>query len=590
MRYARALKNPALLCTLLLALCTLAAYPLAEIGSNDDFAYVRSAKALAETGHFIYFGWSSAMLGWQLAFGALFIKLFGFSFTATRASILFVALATTFLLQRTFVHLGLRQTNATFATLTLVLSPLFIPLSFSFMSDIPGFFAIVLSLYLCLRAIEAPLPSQATIWLIAAMVSSSILGTARQTGWLGILVIVPSACWILRNRRLSFVSLAIVWLLCVCFIFGCLSWFNRQMYTTIETSSGMAKDYTGIAIAAIRVPLELSLFLLPILIAFIFELTKENRRVVAVSFAGILLFTAFLFFRIHSYSVGLILAPAANGIGDYVTTVGTLELPAVGARPVVLQPAARAILTVFCDFSAFAFVVLLITKGLTKPVATSVAHPERLSWRQLFLLLGPLTLAYCVFLGLRILSGSMFDRYLLPLLLVLAFVALYFYQERISSRLPRICFVVLFLFAAYGVAGTHDMFAADRARLAIIQQLRATGLSRTSFYGGFGYDGWTQIDSQGYIDADEIHTPAGTNHLPPWRHRFQPCGYWPAQYLPAIQPQYVVSYDNSTCDPQNRFAPVSYRLWLPPFSSYLYARAVSPGRVAELTSSTTHAP
>ena len=129
---ARAFKNPAtspILCTLLLALCTLAAYPFVEMGSNDDFAYVRSAKALAETGHFIYFGWSSAMLGWQLALGALFIKLFGFSFTVTRVSILVVALATTFLLQRTFVHLGLRQANATFATLTLVLSPLFIPLS-----------------------------------------------------------------------------------------------------------------------------------------------------------------------------------------------------------------------------------------------------------------------------------------------------------------------------------------------------------------------------------------------------------------------------------------------------------------------------
>src|SRR5438270_11536856 len=104
---AAASQRAAILCALLLAICTLASYPFAEIGNNDDFAYVRSAKALADTGQIMYFGWSSAMLGWQLALGALFIKLFGASFTIARASMLLVAIATAFLLQRTFVRLGL---------------------------------------------------------------------------------------------------------------------------------------------------------------------------------------------------------------------------------------------------------------------------------------------------------------------------------------------------------------------------------------------------------------------------------------------------------------------------------------------------
>jgi hypothetical protein len=127
--FERGLKRPALLCSLLLGFCTLASYPFVEMAQCDDFSYIRSAKTLAETGHIIYYGWASAMLGWQLALGALFIKIFGFSFSATYASVLLVALATAFLLQRTFVLLGLRETNAAFATLTLVLSPLFLPLS-----------------------------------------------------------------------------------------------------------------------------------------------------------------------------------------------------------------------------------------------------------------------------------------------------------------------------------------------------------------------------------------------------------------------------------------------------------------------------
>jgi hypothetical protein len=84
---------------LLLGFCTLATYPFVEMGQCDDFSYVRSAKTLAETGHVVYYGWASAMLGWQLALGALFFKIFGFSFTTAYASVLLVALATAFLLR-----------------------------------------------------------------------------------------------------------------------------------------------------------------------------------------------------------------------------------------------------------------------------------------------------------------------------------------------------------------------------------------------------------------------------------------------------------------------------------------------------------
>ena len=67
------------------------------------------------------------MLGWQLYFGALFVKLFGFSFTAVRFGTVVEAMATAFLLQRTFVRAGLNSWNATLATMTFVLSPLYFP-------------------------------------------------------------------------------------------------------------------------------------------------------------------------------------------------------------------------------------------------------------------------------------------------------------------------------------------------------------------------------------------------------------------------------------------------------------------------------
>lgn len=118
---------PALLCALTPVLCYLIVHPYAEVGIDDDWSYIRTAQVLAQTGHIVYNGWATAMLGWQLYVGAFFVKLFGFSFTAVRLSSLVAAVATAFLMERTLVRAGISEWNATLATMTFVLSPLYLP-------------------------------------------------------------------------------------------------------------------------------------------------------------------------------------------------------------------------------------------------------------------------------------------------------------------------------------------------------------------------------------------------------------------------------------------------------------------------------
>ncbi len=48
---------------------------------NDDWSYMWSARVLAKTGCVVYNGWATAMLTWQLYWGALFVRLFGFLFS-----------------------------------------------------------------------------------------------------------------------------------------------------------------------------------------------------------------------------------------------------------------------------------------------------------------------------------------------------------------------------------------------------------------------------------------------------------------------------------------------------------------------------
>jgi len=576
----RDLKGPAIICAILLVVCVLAAHPFAEMADNDDFAYVRSAKILAETGHITYVGWASAMLGWQLALGALFIKVFGFSFTAARVSILLIAACTAFLLQRCFVGLGLNEKNATFATLTMVLSPLFIPLSFSFMSDVPSLFTIVLCLYCCLRTLRTTEPRYATAWLIFAAVSNVLLGTARQTGWIGVLVMIPSTLWLLRRRGLSMRLIGVVWMLCVGSVLYCLYWFDHQAYATTESAPHIKKDFhyfLDASDATLRIFLGLALFLMPVLVAYAVEIFKGSRRMLLFVSAGFFILLGLILFRFDSYSVQSILSPSVGWIGDYVTPVGILEDPAIGSPPVVLHPVVRIILTLVCYFASASFLAYLFQVTRLTPVSS--ADRRGLSWHQLAILLGPYVLAYGAFLALRSISGIMFDRYLLPLLIVMIFVATRIYQERFSEQLPRVCFVVLIVFAAFGIAGTHDLFARERARLAAIGELQAAGLPRDAFYGGFGYDGWTQIDRQGHIDAGGINMPPGSRHFKGKIVTFKSCDYGMAKYFPAIHAQYALSYDEVSCDGPSQFAPVHYRLWLPPYASTIYIRKVVPETV-----------
>src|ERR1700761_2528087 len=143
----------AFVCALSVLLCEFLAHPVANMGICDDGPYILIAHTLATTGHIVYNGWPAAMLGWQLYAGAALIKLFGFSFTVVRMSTMLVGSATAFFLQRSLVRAGITENNATIGTLTLVLSPLYVLLSASYMSDIFGLFAVVLCLYSCLRAL-----------------------------------------------------------------------------------------------------------------------------------------------------------------------------------------------------------------------------------------------------------------------------------------------------------------------------------------------------------------------------------------------------------------------------------------------------
>jgi hypothetical protein len=76
------------LCGLVVLVFILLSYPISNQAYWDDFDSTMTALNFARTGHVMFNGWLAPTQGWEIVWGALFIKLFGFSFTVVRLSTL----------------------------------------------------------------------------------------------------------------------------------------------------------------------------------------------------------------------------------------------------------------------------------------------------------------------------------------------------------------------------------------------------------------------------------------------------------------------------------------------------------------------
>jgi hypothetical protein len=564
----------ALLCSILLVGCIISSYPVAEVGINDEWSYVRSADLMASTGHMVYMGWASAMLGWLIPLGALFVKIFGFSFTAVRASGSAVAVLNAFVMQRCFVRSGLSERNGTVATLAIVLSPLYLPLATTFMSDLPGMAVWLLCYYGCLRAVQASSDKAATTWLVAACVLTAVGGTARQSAWLGLLIMVPCACWILRGRRLPWIGIVVAWLGSVAFIFAALHWFSRQPYSLNEelVAAYVDRDLITPFLAHIaRTVFSVCFFLVPLTVAFVPHLEVREtraRRLIYFASAATAGFAISLLARHHFVSW---LAPFS---GNCFTEKGLMDVQ-FGARPVVLEPWVRVLLTLFtlvCTVAALSYCGA--ASGRRTPASRE--GQESPSWTVILVLLLPSTAAYLAMLAHRALFAYVFDRYLLTVLFVGALLLVRFYQERISFRLPAACIAAVAVSAIFAVAANHDLFAMERARVAATQELVRSGIGRERFYGGWEYDGWTQVDHYGFVNTGGLRMPSGVSVNPPIRYKVEPkpCNNRFAPFYPAIHPEYEVSFEPTDCNGPSGFPPIEYRLWLPPYKADIYITRV----------------
>jgi hypothetical protein len=526
------------------------------MGISDDWSYIQIAQNLARTGHILYNGWVTPVLGWQLYLAAAFIKLFGFSFTAPRMSTLLIGCLTAFLLHRTLVRLGLTERNATLGTLTFVLSPLFMMLAVTFMTDVPGFFGILLCFYACIRALQADSDQSAILWLAFAVLGNYICGSSRQIAWLGALVLVPSALYLLRSRRVVLLSGLAIAALGFAAVFTTMHWFAHQPYTQAEPFTLSFAKYTtavGLFTHYARALLEMTLLLLPITLAYLWQARRWPRNILA--FAALLVVVATALYALHPRSDwNFLLNPF---MGEWLGIRGTFEaVSLIGQPPIVIGHYPHILLGVLTLGSLFSIAVA----PLLPRRATATTSQTPISAHRLLCLFGPFSLAYAVLLIHRA-EQTIYDRYLLAPIFILLCLLLRFYQS-LQPRLPAASAVALGFLAFYGVISTHNIFALNRARIAITQQILATGVPDTAIDFGWEQDGWIELQHATYVNGPNITTPPHASRYIPVPQRRGCYENLPVFGLfPHLAPQFGVAFDPNACDGPAPFAPVSYSTW-----------------------------
>jgi hypothetical protein len=568
----------ALLCSLAVLLCELVSRPYTSMGMGDDGPYILMAKTLATTGHIVYNGWASPMLTAQLYLGAVFIKLFGFSFTAVRMSTLLVAVVLAFLLQRTFVRTGLTELNAFLGALTLVLSPLYLLLSVSFMSDITGVFAIVICLYGCLRALQSTNDRSALLWLFFAVTTNVFFGTSRQIAWLGTLVMVPCTLWQLRTRRRVFFTGIAITFSGVFVIFACLQWLKHQRYSIplplFIPNFPVSHAFGQLALLFLDCPF----LILPIVAAFLPEMRKSRPLVLAILSTLLLGFLFLASFPSHFRGYFQPLLAPIGGIGNWLNVYGIINvfiLPK--GPPIFLSPAVQVAFMFFSIGGLFGVVVsLLRLRQLHRPAQPNASN----TWTQLALLVSPLCAAYCLLLFLT--AGTAFllyDRYALAMLAMFLPCLIRFYQERIDRPLSFTAPLLIAIMAIYGIILTHNTFALDRARVALAEELHANGVADTSLDGSWEANLDVELRHADHINNPILKTAANGYILvpPPPPGPCQTSWYDKTPHIHAI---YGVSFDPDACYGPAPFAPVHYSRWphFTPGTLYVvrYTPAVKP--------------
>jgi len=451
-------------------------------------------------------------------------------------------------------------------TLFVVLSPICVPLTVSYMTDITALCLFLVALYAALRATDAPSSGGSGRWLALCTLAGAVGATVRQPVALLPLVAIPCVLRLRHARGRDIAVGAALWGIATVAMWATNRWFGEQPYAIVDRTQGalpilskavrngqLLRGIVSGVLTPFLLVLPLTLFTVP---AIWFERARSRREryPLALPLLAVILCTLAIFrlkgawwpywddlFTYHDF-----------WIMDYNGESG-------GMPPTILPRAVRFVLLLGV------FLTLLLSVGLSlrrsaasrsAPAPIAITILSGFAGIYLFLILARSPLPFSFLL----------DRYWLPLLPLLGLLALQVYHRTFGddARIPRGAWCGVALYGLYTIAATHDHLFIARARLAAANQLTHAGIERSALCVSFPYDVWTQYEASGYLNDPRLTTPPDAYRpfrVPPEVQAL--C--WYAERTPAVQPKYFILLHPNTALADTAFPARLVSTWLPPY-------------------------
>ena len=511
---------------------------------SDDWSYAYTTRALCREGRLVFLPWVGASLVLQAWYGAALCALLGFSFEVLRASTLVLAAAGAVVFTLLVARLGARGRVLAVTVAALALNPLWVSLSFTFMTDVPCTVAAIGAAYAYARGL-----GERRLGLV--VVGSVLAAAALLIRQHGILVAAAAALAALaagdRPLAARLRAAAAATALPVAAFVALHVWLlgHSGLPAGYAQKVGEAAGFTVASVVncAFRGVMYLGLFTAPLLVGVRHPLDAWHPRLMRAALAAVVMLATALWLR-----EGALMFYLTNVLSDL--GVGPLTLR--DTQFLALGPVVQAGLALTLPLTAVAAL------GAARLAATWLIGLGR--WREpvpAFLLAA----TALTFAGTLLHARYYFDRYLL---LVLPFaLALIAVVRPLPAARPRPVVLALLL-ALYGVAGTHDYLAWNRARFAALAALEAAGVPPAAIDGGVEYNAWRLAAALGTWPSDAEARPG----QPPDRRSW----WW------VVDDRFVLSFRPLAGYTVRR--DLAYRRWLPPGTGHVFVleRAVPAAR------------
>ncbi len=466
--------------------------PVGDFPLNDDWSYARPVKSFIEKGHLELTGWPAMTLIGHLVYGILLTKVFGFSFTVLRMGLLVMGLVGIVSTYSLLLSFKVPPFQSFLSALLIGFNPMYVCLSYSYMTDVSFYAFFTLSLLFYLKEVQNP----KIIQYIAAFVFSLLATSIRQPG-----IILPFAfaivCFIRDKsfKRIAYAAGPFVLVVGALAFYefyyryqiGYQDHFSNKNLVFINTLLHEKKEMLW---AQLNVNSKIALYIGLFLFPFALPLVKKTEVIKThkITFWGTTTFFCAALLGFMEWQGKVMPSDGGNILTNLgVGPASLYDHEWLKVRPLAVSDLYWKGVTILSFFS-FSILFCFLAEQ---------------AWqvRKHLLAVNPIFIycLICVVVYIPMVSMfSFYDRYTLPILLFVLTMIYSFQKQVFETRLTKVVLVLYLLLASfYSFASTSTYLNWNRAKWKAVDELiNKHHVSTRELDGGFEVNGWYNYDAK----------------------------------------------------------------------------------------------